>query len=80
MIGCYVENNLLFVPKQVKTSQISRHYNNQLANYFRIEKTEELIAQKYYWSIFCCKMKAYIISCDVWLTLKAIKLKSYINL
>lgn len=37
----------------IRTELISRHYDNPLASHFRIGKTQELIARKYYWSTLC---------------------------
>ena len=39
---------LLYVPEIIRTELINRHDNNPLAGYFGIEKTQELVAQKYY--------------------------------
>lgn len=39
---------VLYIPKTIYTKVINRHYDNLLADYFRIEKTSELVTQKYY--------------------------------
>ena len=44
--------SLPYIPKIIQSELISRYYNNSLAGYFRIDKTWELIAKKYYWLIF----------------------------
>ena len=41
-------HGLLFILKAICTKLISRHYNNALAGHFKIEKTQELMARKYY--------------------------------
>lgn len=40
--------SLLYELKIVRTQIISRHYNDLLVGQYRIEKTQELIMQKYY--------------------------------
>ena len=40
---------LLFVPEVIRTKLISRHHNDPLAGHFGIDKTQNLIARKYYW-------------------------------
>ena len=39
---------ILFIPKTIQTELISRHHNSLLAGHFGIQKTRELLAQKYY--------------------------------
>ena len=39
---------LPYVPEIIRTELISRHHNDPLAGHFGIEKTRELIAQKYF--------------------------------
>ena len=41
--------DLLYIPKVIRSELISRHYNDPLAGHFGIEKTRKLIARKYYW-------------------------------
>ena len=72
--------DLLFVSKAIWIELISRHHNNTLAGYFGIEKTCELLAQKYYWPTFCHNVKAYVKSCDVCLSSKTGRHKPYSNL
>lgn len=43
-----VHQGFLYVLKAICTELIRLHYNNLLADHFKIEKTRELIAQKYY--------------------------------
>lgn len=55
-------------------------YDNSLANYFGINKTQELKAKKYYWPILFCNVKAYIKDCDIYLTSKTVCHKLYSEL
>ncbi len=66
--------------KIVKTKLISKYNNDQLVSYFKINKTWELIAQKYYWPTFCRNIKVYVIGCDIYPTSKSVKHKSYADL
>ena len=68
---------LLFIPKAIQTELISRHYNNLLNGFFGIEKTCDLLAQKYYWSTLRHNVKAYIKGCDICLALKTVRHKPY---
>lgn len=43
---------LLYMPKLIRTELISQYFNSPLADHFGIEKTQELIIQKYYWNTF----------------------------
>ena len=59
---------------------MNRHHNNPLAGHFGVEKTRELIAQKYYWPTLCHDVKDYMKGCNVYLALKAVQHKLYGNL
>lgn len=56
---------------------ISRYYDNSFAGHFGINKTRELIVQKYYWSIQQADIKAYVKRYDIYLVLKTIRHKPY---
>ena len=40
--------SLSYIPEIIRLELMSRHYDNPLAGYFGIAKTQELIARKYY--------------------------------
>ncbi len=65
------------MPKIVRTELISRNHDDPLAGYFGIDKTRELITQKYYWPTLRHDVEAYITDCDVSLALKAVRHKPY---
>lgn len=68
------------MPKFIYFKLINKHYNDFFISYFRINKTKELISQKYNW-LSCWKdVEAYIKGFDVCLALKAIKYKPYKDL
>ena len=64
----------------IQTELISRHHNNLLAGHFGIEKTQKLVARKYYWSTFCHDVKYYVKVCNICLALKAVRHKPYDDL
>ncbi len=64
--------DLLYVPKVIRSELISRHHDNPLAGHFGIEKTRELIARKYYWPTLRRDVEAYVKGCDVGLASKAV--------
>ena len=68
---------LPFIPKVIRTELISRHHDDPLAGRFGINKTKDLIDQKYYWSSLQKEIKAYVKGCDVCLGLKAVRQKPY---
>lgn len=68
---------LSYVPEIIKTELISRHHDDPLARHFGIEKTRELIAQKYYWPSLHHNFEAYVKGCDVSLAFKAVCHKPY---
>ena len=69
--------SLLFMSEAIWMKFISQHHNNPLAGYFGIQKTCELLAQKYFWPFLRHNVKAYVKGCDVCLTSKAEKHKPY---
>ncbi len=71
---------LLYVPEIVRTKLISRHHNDPLAGHFRIDKIQELIAQKYYWPTLHRDVEAYVTGCNVCLASKSVRHKPYNNL
>ncbi len=72
--------SLPHMPEIVRIKLINRHQNDLLAGHFGIDKTRELIAQKYYWPTFCCNIKAYVIGYNVYLASKLVRYKTYNDL
>lgn len=50
--GVFRNQGLLFLSKDIRIEIISCYHNNFLAGTFDIDKTRELVAYKYYYSIF----------------------------
>lgn len=63
----------------IKTKLINRRHDNLLVSHFGINKIWELITQKYHWLTLYHNVEAYIISCNIWLTLKIVWPKLYSN-
>ena len=70
---------LFYVPKIIRTELINKHHNDSLVGYFRIKKTSELVAQKYYWPTLHHDVKDYMKECNVYLILKAVWYKLYMT-
>ena len=71
---------LPFVPEAIQTEFISRHYDDPLAGHFGINKTKDLVGQKYYWPNLQKDIEAYVKGCDVCLDSKAVRHKLYRDL
>lgn len=71
--------NLSYISEIIYKKLINQYYNNLLFDYFRINKTQELVTQKYNQIIFCYNIKAYVKSSDIFLALKIVKHKLYSN-
>ena len=72
--------SLPYIHKIIRTELISRHHDDSLAGYFRIEKKRELVARKYYWETLHHNVKIYIRSREVCLASKTVKYKPCGNL
>ena len=59
---------------------VSCQYNNPLVSYFRIKKSQKLVAKKYFLPIFYWDVNVYVKSYNVCLALKAVLHKPYRNL
>lgn len=68
---------LLYLSKIIRTQIINKHHNDLLTDVFKIEKTQELITQKYYWLTLQANIEAYVKRCNVCVTFKAIRNKLY---
>ena len=71
---------LPYVPKIIRFEMISHHYNNLLVRHYGINKTRELVGQKYYWPSLRRDVKSYVRGCDVCLASKAVKHNFYDDL
>ena len=71
---------LPYVFEIIRTELISRHHNDPLVGHFGIEKTQELVAKKYYWKTLYHDVEVYVRDYDVCLVSKAVRYKPYENL
>ena len=65
------------MPKAIRIELINCYHDDPLAGYFKIKKTRELLAQKYYWPTFRHSVEAYVKGCDMCLALKTVRHKPY---
>lgn len=72
--------NLLYVSKIIKLKLINKHYNDSLEGQFRIEKTCELIARKYYSPTLEHNVETYLKGSVVCLAYMVVCHKPYSNL
>ena len=72
--------SLPYIPEIIKMKLSSRHYDDPLAGHFGIEKTQELVARKYFWETLYHNVKVYVRDYDVCLASKTVKHKPYENL
>ena len=68
------------MPEVIWIELISQHHDDPLAGHFGINKTRELIGQKYYWPRLQKDFEAYVKGCDICLALKAMQHKFYSDL
>ncbi len=59
-----------YIPKVMCSELISKYYNDLLIGHFDIEKTQKLIARKYYWLMLQRDVEAYVENCDICLDIK----------
>ena len=71
---------LPYLPEIIKTEIISSYHNDPLVGHFGIEKTWELVVQKYYWPTLQADIETYVKEYEVCMTFKAIRHKSYNDL
>ena len=70
--GVLQYRGLPYIPEIIQLELINRYHNDLLGCYFRINKTQELIARKYYWPTLRRDIEAYVKGCNVCLTSKAV--------
>ena len=68
---------LPYVSEIIRSEMISYHHNDLLAGHFGIDKTRELVGQKYYWPSLRRDVESYVLECDVCQALKAVRHKPY---
>ena len=68
-----------YIPEIIYSELINCHSNNLLRGHFGIDKTQEFIAQKYYWLTTRRNVKTYIKGYDLYLASKTICHKPYRN-
>ena len=75
--GVFQYRGLPYIPEIIHYKVISYYHNDLLAKHFGIDKTRELVGQKYYWPSLRRDVKSYIRGCDVCLASKIVYHKLY---
>ena len=78
--GVFQYQGLLYIPKLICSKVIRCHHDNLLVRHFRIDKTQKLIGQNYYWPSLKKNVELYVKECNICLTSKAVKHKLYDDL
>ena len=68
---------LPYIPEIIRSEVISRHYDDPLTGHFGIDKTRELVGQKYYWPSLKKDVENYVRGYYVCLASKAVRHKPY---
>ena len=66
--GVLQYQELPYVPEIIRSEVINCHHDDPLAGHFGIDKTRQLVSQKYYWPSLRKDTKNYVRGCDVCLT------------
>ena len=75
--GVLHHQGLPYIPEIIYLELISRHHDKPLMGNFGIDKTQKLIARKYYWPTLRRNVKAYVKGSDMCLASKAVCHKPY---
>ena len=78
--GVLQYQGLPYVPEIIRSKVISCHHDDLLVRHFGIDKTRELVGRKYYWPSLRKDVENYVKGCDICLTSKAVRHKSYRDL
>ena len=78
--GVLQYEGLSYIPEIIWLELISWHYEDPQAGHFGIDKTQKLIARKYYWPTLRRDIEAYVKSCNICLASKVVWHKPYGNL
>ena len=78
--GVFQYQGLSYIPNIICSKIIIYHHNDSIAGHFGINKTRELISQKYYWPSLKKDVETYVRGCNVYLALKVVHHKPYSEL
>jgi len=62
--GFLLFNNLIYVPKSLRTRVLELHHDSVAAGHFGINKTVELISRNFWWPKFHMDVKSFVKSCE----------------
>jgi len=63
--GFLLCNNLIYVPKSIRTRVLVLHHDSPTAGHFGVSKTQELLSRNFWWPNFSLDVKKFIKSCEV---------------
>ena len=75
--GFLLYNNLIYVPKSLRTRVLEIHHDSATAGHFGVSKTTELISRNFWWPSLHRSVKKFIKSCEVCCRAKVPKHKPY---
>ena len=75
--GFLLHNNLIYVPKTLRTRVLELHHDSVSAGHFGVTKTIELISRNFWWPKFHNDVKKFIRSCDICCKAKIPRHKPY---
>ena len=78
--GVLQYQGLLYVPELICSKVISCYHNDPPAKHFDIDKTRELVDQKYYWPSVRKDVENYVSECNICLAFKVVCHKLYDDL
>lgn len=84
MLGRYrrhtIPSRSILGPEDCSVKLICYYFNDLLTGHFGIEKTQKLVAKKYFWSIFYRNVEVYVKGYDVNLASKVVHHELYRDL
>jgi len=75
--GFLLYNNLIYVPRSIRTRVLEIHHDSLTAGHFGVSKTCELISRNFWWPNIHRSVKKYIKSCDTCCRAKVPRHKPY---
>ena len=75
--GVLQYQGFLYIPEIIHSKVISCQQDDLPTSHFGIDKTQELMARKYYWPTLHRNVKTYVKGCDMYLASKVLRYKPY---
>jgi len=75
--GFLLYDNLIYVPKSLRTRVLELHHDSVAAGHFGVNKTTELISRNFWWPKFHADVKNFVKTCEICCKSKVPKHKPY---